>query len=393
MFGQTQQPLSSWQQVRDALQQEYEVRDIDLSAGSVPADVDVLVIVAPQNLDDTSLYAIDQYLMRGGAVMLAAGNFVIAPDAMSGGIAGMPVVGGVKQLLEHYGIYVDQALVLDPQNEPFPVPVVRKVGDYQVQEIQALDYPFFVDVRPDGMAKNNPIVSSLPAVTLNWTSPITVDVAKNANRRVDVLLWSSAKSWLQHDSNIQPDFDLYPQLGFPQATDPQTHTLAISVQGVFESYFKGKPSPLETPPAEGAEVTPPVQAVPATIENSPENARLVVISSAEFVDDIVLRLSAALTRDRYLNSLKLVQNAVSWATEDLDLLAIRARGTTSRVLAPLSEQEESFAEIANYVLALVILMAIGGVSSFRRRSEQPMELLPPEGIAPSEASTSASEVK
>ena len=73
---------------------------------------------------------------------------------------------------------------MDPQNEPFPMPVVRQVGDYQVQEIQALDYPF-VDVRSDGMAENNPIVSNLSAVTLNWASPITVDPAKNARPRGD----------------------------------------------------------------------------------------------------------------------------------------------------------------------------------------------------------------
>ena len=54
LMGNTQPPLSTWKQVREALSQEYEVRTLDLTTGQVPADVDVLVIVAPQNMNAVS---------------------------------------------------------------------------------------------------------------------------------------------------------------------------------------------------------------------------------------------------------------------------------------------------------------------------------------------------
>jgi hypothetical protein len=78
--------------------------------------------------------------------------------------------------------------------------------------------------------------------------------------------------------------------------------------------------------------------------------------------------------DRYLNSLKLVQNCVAWATEDLDLLNIRARGTYARVLEPMGESEQSFWEGANYVVALIALVFIGTVWNARRKNEEPIEL-------------------
>jgi ABC-2 type transport system permease protein len=252
-----------------------------------------------------------------------------------------------------------------------------------------MDYPFFVDVRPDGMASDSPIVSNLPAVTLNWASPITVDEDKNAGRQVTTLLESSPASWTQADTNIQPDFGLHPDLGFPVGEEQKSHTLAVSVQGVFESYFKDKPSPFtegeeETEEEAGAEAeeTPPLEGgagggVPGTIEVSPETARLVVIGSAEFVDDIVFEISSRLTMDRYLNSLKLMQNAVAWSTEDLDLLNIRSRGTYARVLDPMTEGEQSFWESANYVVALLALIAIGILWNSRRRNEQPIQLTMP----------------
>jgi ABC-2 type transport system permease protein len=372
MFGQIQQPLSSWGQVGQSLRQEYEVRNIDLSTGQVPSDVDVLLVVGPQNMTDIESFAIDQYLMRGGAVIVAAGNYGITLDQFSGGLMLQPLAGSLQEMLASYGIQVSNSLVMDMQNEPFPIPVTRNVGGFTVQEIQAIDYPFFVDVRSDGMATDSPIVSNLPAVTLNWVSPITLDEELNADREVVELLQSSVQSWEQPDTTIVPNFELYPDLGFAVGAVGERYTLAVSVQGVFESYFQDRPSPF----AEGALDEGPVEGpIPATIEASPETARLIVIGSAEFVDDVVFEISSSLTMDRYLNSLKLIQNAVAWATEDLDLLSIRARGTQVRVLIPMEEGEQSFWEGANYVVALIALVIIGSVWNSRRRNEEPMELV------------------
>ncbi len=364
------------------------MREVALSSGNVPGDVDVLVVVAPQAITDTERFAIDQYLMRGGAVVAVAGNYTLTPDPFGGGLAVQEVWDGLQELLSSYGITVESSLVLDPQNEPFPVPVTRDVGGFQVQEIHSMDYPFFVDVRPDGMASDHPIVANLPAVTLNWASPITIDEAKNARRQVTTLLQSSEASWTQSDANIQPNFELFPNLGFASTDETKSYPLAVSVQGAFESYFKDKPSPLSesaTGEAEaGAGPETPAAPVAGTIEVSPETARLVVIGSAAFLDDIVFEISSSLTPERYLNSLKLMQNAVAWATEDLDLLSIRARGITARILRPLTERTQSLWEGANYVVAMLALAAIGIMWNVHRKSEQPMELLPP-GTVPTSA--------
>jgi ABC-2 type transport system permease protein len=277
-------------------------------------------------------------------------------------------------MLASYGITDEESLVLDPQNEAFPIPVVRDAGGFQVQEIQTLDYPFFVDVRPDGMSSDSPIVSNLPAVTVQWASPITVDEGKNAERQVTTLLQSSPDSWLQTTPNIQPDFELYPQGGFAVGAERQSHTLAVSVQGVFESAFKGQPAPA---PVAGEGEDAPQEPLAATIESSPETARLVVVGSAEFLDDIVFDISSTLTRDRYLNNLQFLQNAVSWSTEDLDLLSIRSRGTAARVLIPMDERAQSFWEGANYVIALLALVAVGVFWNVRSKNEEPMALIDP----------------
>jgi ABC-2 type transport system permease protein len=384
-FGQPLPSLARYETIREQLRQEYEVRSVDLSAGQVPEDIDALVVIAPQNLSDIERYAIDQYLMRGGAVVVAAGNYVLNPDPLSGTLALKAVDGGLREMLESYGISVEQALVMDPQNEPFPVQVDRNLGGMQVREIQAINYPFFVDVRPDAMDADSLVVAGLPAVTMHWASPVVVDPVKNEGRNVVTLLRSSQASWLRTSTDIQPNLELYPQLGFPVEGDQGAHPLAVSVQGTFESYFKDKPSPFETESEAGegeepagtepspSDTTPPPV---GTIELSPESARLVVIGSGEFLNDTVFDISAALTRDRYLNSLAFMQNAVDWSVEDLDLLSIRARGSAIRVLVPLTDEQQSFWEGLNYVLALLSLVGIGLVWRWRQRNEQPLVLRP-----------------
>ena len=387
-FGQTQPSFKQYQTIAQQLRQDYTVQPVDLSSGQVPTNIDVLVVVAPQNMTDNELYAIDQYLMRGGSVVLTAGNYVLSPDQFTGNLGIQPVEAGLQDLLTSYGINVKKTLVMDPQNEPFPVQVDRDLGNgLQVREIQAMNYPFFVDVRQDTMDQGTPILTNLPAVTLNWVSPVEVDEEKNAGREVTVLLKSSPASWLRTDTNIQPDMQVYPELGFPIEGEQQSYPLAVTVQGVFESYFKDKPSPLQAEETDASAMPGPAPTPTGqpntigTIESSPDTARLVVIGSAEFLNDIVFDISASLTQDRYLNSLQFMQNAVDWSVEDLDLLSIRARGTSTRVLNPLSPNEETFWEGLNYGLALLALIGIGLVWRMRRQSEQPMELIPQPKVA------------
>jgi ABC-2 type transport system permease protein len=277
----------------------------------------------------------------------------------------------MREVLAHYGVNVEETLVMDPQNEPFPVAMSRNVGGIQVQEIQSMDYPYFVDVRADGMAEDSPLIANLPAVTLNWVSPVQVDEDKANDSEVATLLHSSPNSWLRSDLNIQPNPDLYPEYGFPTSDERDAYPLAVSVLGSFDSYFTDREPPV---PEAGEDGSSASQATLGTIEQSPPSARLIVIGSGDFLNDTVFSISSQISFDRYLNSLQFIQNAVDWSVEDLDLLNIRSRGGHVRMLDPLEPNEESFWEILNYAAALLAIVAIGLLWASRRRQQKPMKL-------------------
>jgi ABC-2 type transport system permease protein len=376
-FGQPVQPLQSYQIIQGALRENFEVRQVTLNDGEVPSDVDVLVVLAPQNMTDLERYAIDQFLMRGGSIVVAAGNYQITLDQFTGGLAVLPITEGMQEMLTHYGITVEQSLVMDAQADVFPVQVARQSGGFQVTEIQAIPYPFFVDVRQDGMDRDSPVTANLPAVTLSWASPVTVAEALDETHTVTTLLTSSDQSWTTTDLNIQPNLDIFPELGFPVFGELQPSTLAVSVEGSFQSFFTDRESPFvtnpEVPDGEEPEVTP-LEAL-GMIEQSPESARIVVVGSSEFVNDAVFNIASQFSGERAVNSLQLVQNSVDWFVEDTELATIRSRGASVRVLDPLTESKQQRWEAINYAVALAALFGLAGVWWLSKRAEQPMELM------------------
>lgn len=354
--------------LRQTLQDSFNVRETDLTSGQVPEDADLLLVVGPEALDEKQRFAIDQFLMQGGTVILAAAGFDL--DLAGGAIGARKIDTGLGDWLAHHGLTLESSLVLDPRNMPFPIPVQRNLGGFTVQEIQTLDYPYFPDIRGEGLDEDNPITSGLGQITLNWSSPITLDETKNAARTVTRLLQSSDAAWSSDSENMQPDFEAHGELGFPRGEDRGRKLLAVAVEGRFDSPFAGQPSPLlakdeskpesdagedgESKASEDSETseTPKPTVVSGVIDSSPESARLILIGSSSFLGDTAISLANEATQSRYLKPLELVQNAVDWSLEDRGLLSLRGQGQFGRLLDPIGREARVFWETLNYLLAL-----------------------------------------
>ncbi len=357
---------SPYSLLQQNLQDSFTLRETDLSAGQVPGDADLLLVIGPEALDEKQQFAIDQFLMQGGTVILAASSFQV--DLTGGSITARRAPTGLEDWLAHQGLQLEPTLVLDPQNTPFPIPVQRDVGGFSVQEIQTLDYPYFPDVRADGLSATSGITANLGQITLNWSSPIQVDADRNAERQVTRLIESSPAAWSSDSDVMQPDFETHGDLGFPHGNDVERKLLAVAIEGRFQSPFAGKSSPLlakethdETTSKEAdqdtSEETPkaPKQTpslVSGVVESSPASARLILIGSSSFLTDAAISLASEATQSRYLKPVELIQNAIDWSLEDRGLLTLRGRGQFSRILAPISQQGRLFWESLNDLLAL-----------------------------------------
>jgi len=97
-----QRPWLIMSQIRDL----FEVRDVAQTATSIPADLDVLMVVQPTGLTEEAAFAIDQYALKGGKVLV-----FIDPVSESNQFAMLKAPGeGRKRLakvLEAWGVRFD----------------------------------------------------------------------------------------------------------------------------------------------------------------------------------------------------------------------------------------------------------------------------------------------
>jgi ABC-2 type transport system permease protein len=355
--------------LREILQTDRNVRSDALKDGRIDSEADILWLVAPKALDKKQLFAVDQFLMRGGTVIVASSPY--SANLSDRSLNMQSYDSGIEPWLNHHGLSITKKLVLDPQNAAFPVPVTRQMGGFSFQEMRMLDYPFFADIRTDGLSRDNAITRDLQQVTFAWGSPITVDSSQQGQRQITELLHSSEAAWLSDSLDVMPKLTSTGTSAFTPQGETGRQLLGVISQGRFESYFKGQESPLlETVIAdEEAEVsdTETLDVISSVIEHSPESARIILFGSNDFLRDRIMQLSGAANGSNYLGGLQLAANTVDWALEEQGLLSIRSRGHFNRTLDPLEEGQQVFWESLNYILAVIALGIVAAVQQYRRR--------------------------
>ncbi len=367
---------AQFNQLESFLGAELNVISEDLSDGIVTGEADILLLLSPKDLNETSVFAVDQFLMQGGTVIAATSPY--SAQLTQRNMMLQDHNSGLDDWLKHHGISIDKSLVLDPQNAAFPVPVTRNVGAFSVQEIRMLDYPYFVDVRGDGLNEDNLITGDVPQVTMAWASPIRIDEEKNAQRAVTPLIHSSNSAWLSSSKNIMPTIEGGKLAQFSPSGDTDRHLLGAITEGEFNSYFTGKPSPLLVKEQNGdpeendnaTETSEQPFALDSVIEKSSSAARIIVFSSNDFLRDQVVGMLGSATGSQYLNSLQLAANTVDWSLEDVGLLSIRSRGHFNRTLPPMEKSEQQFWEYLNYGFAALALVAIALIQRLRSKRQQ-----------------------
>jgi ABC-2 type transport system permease protein len=311
--------------------------------------------VAPNNLDELSVFAIDQFLMRGGTVIIATSPYTT--ELTNGELQLQDWNSGLTDWLQHQGLTVGESLVMDEQSAAFPAPVIRESGGYEFRDVKMLDYPYFIDIRRDGLARKHPITENIPQLTMAWASPISVE--RKDGLQLTTLLNSSSKSWLSTSKQIMPD------AGDDGGIDPggaaqDEHKLGVMLQGRFDSYFSNRPHP-------GTEARGQADQGPAgLLQRSPEAARIVLYSSNDFMDDQVLRAQVMASGTQYLGPVELLLNTLDWALQDEQLLTIRSRAHFNRTLPPMEQRGQAIIEYLNYGVAILWLGLLAAIYWLRK---------------------------
>ncbi len=337
-----------------AISGDYSIRLEDLSDSSVTPEADILAVVAPQDLDEESIFAIDQFLMRGGTVILATSPFTA--DTGGAALKLRERNSGLQDWLQHNGLNIGDTLVLDTQSSSFHAPVSRASGNYDFQELQLIDYPYFIDLRSPGLAPNHAATGSLPQLTMAWASPITVQ--RDTGRHISVLLKSSPNAWQRKSKDVMPTIDAngISNLRAPPDGKRSSRNLGVVMQGRFTSFF-----------ADREQHSPGANKPGGVLDRSPESARIVLYSSNDFMSDRVLKSLVAVSGTQYLGPVDLFMNTLDWALQDEQLLQIRSRAHFNRTLPPMERRAQLLIEYINYGFALLWLVLLAMAAWLQRK--------------------------
>ena len=354
-------------QLRELLEDSYVIEELTDLTKNIDASVDLLLLVAPKNLSINTVFAVDQFLMRGGSVVIFSSPLDVS--SQGGNISIIPNNSGLKEWLLHHGIEIKNELVADMKNSSFPIPVDRKIGDYTIRETRLIDYPFFIDIRGDVLDSSQDINQGLDQVTVTWASPIFIsDEREKDNYRI--FLNSSRDSWISDDMDIQPNFSKYPNIGFAISDEKAPINLGIIMDGGFLSYFSKPPDGFHINENES-----PVLAEKKFLLNSPLSSRLILVSSNSFASDPVINLVSSSIGSRYNQPLNLVENLIDWSLEDVDLLKIRGRSQFVKTIPPLAKQVMVNIEFAIYGFTFLFVIFIWTFSKFYLKKSKNKNML------------------
>ncbi len=314
--------------IMDQIRQLFTVRNLEKEATSIPEEVDVLMIVHPKQLSDPTLYAIDQFVLRGGRALV-----FVDPHSEADGGGGNPMnpMGGqapknsdLKKLFEAWGIQLVPGKVVGD------LPVAKKVNFRKQSRMMVADYPIWIDLPPSYLNNEDIVTAQLSNLTM--ASAGAIQKKEGSETTVVPLVETDDKAMLIDAFRIQfmPDVESLLK-GYLPANEK--FTLAARVTGTVKSAFpNGKPLVKEEDAdTDGASNDP--SETPHLAE-SVEPINVIVVADTDMLQDRFWVQVQSFLGQRFgipnAANGSFVTNALDNLTGSNDLISIRNRGSFSR---------------------------------------------------------------
>lgn len=300
----TQQINRPWA-IADQLRQLFDLRVLEPGISKIDDDIKVLTLVHPKHLPDETLYAIDQFILRGGRALI----FVDPYAEIDQGDPSDPIAGafgktsGLDELLGAWGVSVDGTTVVGDDR------YALAVGRGDSEPVRHLG---IIGVDREALSQDDVVTSGLNLVNLAFAGHITA--RKDAAAEITPIIRSSDKAALIPVGKLTLASDPA-QLRTDFSPTGERYTLAARIGGKLPSAF----------PAHGGV---------GHIATATEPVNVLLVADADLLADrlwvqtqdiLGQRLSTA-----FANNGDLVVNALDNLLGSSDLIGIRSRATFQR---------------------------------------------------------------
>ncbi len=339
MFGQPMNPMMMMQGggrqepwvVIDELRRDFDVRELQQTVEKIDDDVDVLLVVHPKNFSDTALYAIDQFIMRGGKVLTFLDPMSVIDSRNTPGSnplqGAMNAGSSLDKLTKAWGLEYDVSKVT--ADRIFGAKITRRQG------APPEDAPAVLQLTERAVNTNDVVTSQIDNLVMVFAGSLGGTPAEGLKQTV--LLHSSEQS--QPVEKFMAEFGSENILKEFKAGGKEL-ALAVRLTGKFKSAFP------DGPPSTG-DTNTTANASGHLKEGAKETSVVVVSDSDILYDQFVAQVQNFMGRRLAFpvnGNLAFIQALVEQSAGDQNLIAIRSRATMNRPFTRVRDMEVAASE-------------------------------------------------
>jgi ABC-2 type transport system permease protein len=282
----------------------------------------VIIAGAVRGFSEPDKFALDQYIMRGGKVMWLIDAANVDFDSLANGYSfALPNNLNLDDMLFRYGVRINPNLILDAQCSMIPVNVALAGNQPNFQPAPWLYYPLISPLA------SNCITQNINLILTRFVSSIDTLGARKEIKKTPLLVTSAQTKTKEIPALIElQEINKQPvEAEFNQSA----LIVGVLLEGKFESVFKNRM--VENLGFDSASKK--------LDESKP--TKMIVVSDADIIRNDVRQTAkgpsiSPLGFDRYSNQTygnkDFISNAISYLTDDYNLLSLRGREFKLRLL-------------------------------------------------------------
>ena len=319
MRGQAQPYL-----ILEQIKQFFQVKMLDASK---PEEIDdkisTLILAHPKDLTPQAQYAIDQYVLKGGRLIVFADPYSETMAAMPNPMTGQPMPGGdqsslLPELFKAWGIEVT------PGKFVADLSMAQRVQTGRSGAAAIVDYVPWLAIPGERLSHEDVVTADLTQI--NTASMGSIRKLDGATTTLTPLITSSSQSMLMDTADLQGDPN--PQvLAEKFKAGGETYVMAARISGPAKTAFPNGAPPSDKP----AEATKP--ATPQVMESA-KPINVLLVADADLLDDrFWVRTQQMMGQTMYVPiaaNADLLVNAIDNMSGSGDLIGLRSRGRSQR---------------------------------------------------------------
>ncbi|MCX7632652.1 MAG: GldG family protein [Turneriella sp.] len=335
-----------------------EIIETNPSTGEIPVEVSTLIIVQPGSLSALDKFRIDQFLMRGGNLIIAASGMEVN---FSQQFMAAPANPDLTEFLKGYGIELASDLIHEPKKNHY-VPFVQPISPFQVVQYP---YPPWVVVPRDGLSQESLITKGNAALIMPYTSSIKTIPDKlptgEGKFTVEILAKSSADAWSQANFAFLDPGRMEEMLSTPKQ-NTGVYNLAIFVRGKFPSQY--------------ATQAPPKEAGTSWLKAAEKEGSILVLGSPFVFSNLTYILGEMTGLPLLEENFKTIFAAIDVMHGNQDLVELRKKAKPNIKTRMVEDALRRILTFLAFALPLGVIGVTGFLRLYRRQSRARSEEIP-----------------